>query len=245
MECLRPVLEAYLLTELSDSAIAAKFGVSAEIVRAYRRTFFDVDHLRKYPARIVHQVIRIVDAGGRTNLDAHRIWKLVGYRYQSKTLDQLLGIDGQTTLMAGGDPMMWLARETQTLVRFKMLLAAGSVNPEDPAQVHALLNFASYDQRSGKDRDEAQAIETSHIKAMVEEIPWAVGDDAEKMLEGTKVGEYDNLPGEMRDDELLRTSAGEDVPGLKEKVSQPLPPPRKRKPTLDAFGSSLDFGPEK
>ena len=74
---------------------------------------------------------------------------------------------------------------------------------------------------------------------MMDSIPWAVGEDGEKQFEGTKIGEFDKSAVELRDDQLQMLAAGLDVPGLDELVGFKMPPPRKRKPTLDSADSPL------
>jgi hypothetical protein len=65
---------------------------------------------------------------------------------------------------------------------------------------------------------------------MLNEIPWVSGMDAERPgVIPPAVAALDTLPGDLRGDELLRISAGEEIPGLAEELAVPLPPPRKEK----------------
>jgi len=65
---------------------------------------------------------------------------------------------------------------------------------------------------------------------MLNEIPWVGGSDAERPgAVPPAVAAFDALPGELRDHELLRVSAGEEIPGLAEELAVPLPPPRKER----------------
>jgi hypothetical protein len=72
-----------------------------------------------------------------------------------------------------------------------------------------------------------------HIKAMLDEIPWATGADGEKLYDGTVVGRFDNMAGELRDDELILVSSGKPVAGLDENWPARLPPPRPKQAALD------------
>lgn len=77
-----------------------------------------------------------------------------------------------------------------------------------------------------------------HIKAMLDGIPWAVGDDGERMAQGTALGEFDKAAAELRDDEVLQVAAtngkGNSTSSLE--MLPALPAPAKKKPTLDNLG---------
>jgi hypothetical protein len=63
---------------------------------------------------------------------------------------------------------------------------------------------------------------------MMDEIPWAVGQHAEKTYEGTMLGRFDKMAAELRDDEVLKVASGEAVPSLQEDWPKELPPARTR-----------------
>ncbi len=86
------------------------------------------------------------------------------------------------------------------------------------------------------DNIDAQKSNTErHIEAMLQDIPWAVGVDAEMLSEGTLLGEWDKSAVELRDEEVLRISDGQKV-DIGD-VPKQIPPPRKKGPQFDAAGS--------
>ena len=196
LECMRPAVEAYMLTELDDSAVAARFGLSAESVRLYRKIFFDAARLQGMPDRIMHQVIGVAGQEGQANLDAHRMWKLVGHRYGSKVLDLVLGVGDRSALSADGDVSAWLTLETESVLQFQRLCAARALNPNDPKHAHILLKSGAHElrERRGADDQERNLLER-HIKAFMEEIPWrmvkilsrAVSCDANEVSERRRI----------------------------------------------------------
>lgn len=244
---LRPIVEAYLLTELNHESIANKLGFPSAVIQWYRDAFFDVRHLLQFPIRILHQVIRVVDESGRTSLDTHKVWKLVGYVLKSAALDQLLGVV-QSDRNPEGGAIVWLASQAEAIAKLQHLLAVGSLDPLNAKQIAAVLKSGVLGQakRSSQQEESLNGFE-KHIQAMLEDIPWSVGVDGERQFEGTLIGEFDKSGVELRDDELHILSAGGKVPGLTEVVNFKMPPPTRKKPSLDAFKptSGLDpFGPQ-
>jgi hypothetical protein len=67
-----------------------------------------------------------------------------------------------------------------------------------------------------------------HIKAMIDEIPWVVGADGERLNKGTLIGRFDQMATELRDDEVLKIASGEPVPSLKVDWPEELPSPKKK-----------------
>lgn len=244
---LRPIVEAYLLTELNHESIAEKLGFPPAVIQWYRDAFFDVRHLLQFPIRILHQVIRVVDESGRTSLDTHKVWKLVGYVLKSAALDQLLGVV-QSDRNPEGGAIAWLASQADGIVKLQHLLAVGSLDPLNAKQIAAVLKSGGLGQakRSSQQEESLNGFE-KHIQAMLEDIPWSVGVDGERQFEGTLIGEFDKSGVELRDDELYVLSAGGKVDGLEGLTDFKMPPPNKKKPSLDAFKptSGLDpFGPQ-
>lgn len=237
---LRPVLEAYLLTELDVKSISKRFGLPDATVAWFRRAFYDVRHLIAFPIRVLHQLIGVVDESGEAALDNHKVWKLVAYTLKSEGLDQLLSIDADMSLLPEAGIAAWLALKTRATARIKQLISVCSLNPADPKSLHAISTLASPDHQDRR-REEAKQFNhyERHVQAMLEDIPWSVGVDGEKQFEGTEIGKLDQSAVELRDDDLFKLAMGQEVPGLNEMASFTLPPPEKRKPKLDRNDSLM------
>lgn len=94
-------------------------------------------------------------------------------------------------------------------------------------------------EKSEESQDQQRSTVERHVKALIDEIPWAVGDDGRKMLEGSKLGLIDEGAAELRDGELLQIASGANIT-----LDMPteLPPPRRSKTALQTVlkGGALD-----
>jgi hypothetical protein len=99
-----PLIEAYLLADLADEAIAHRVGAPPEAIRWYRLAFYDVQHWLRFPLYVRMHLIRVIDEDGQTRLDMHRLWKLVAYTLGAQALDQLLdpSLAGKEAFNVGG-----------------------------------------------------------------------------------------------------------------------------------------------
>ena len=91
----------------------------------------------------------------------------------------------------------------------------------------------------GKDAEEDGApknIMEMHIKAMLEEIPWVVGDRAAKNVP-PQIAEFDAGAVELTADELLRLSDGQKLPYLDAIKDMKMPSPRPRAEKPNVLGS--------
>ena len=244
---LRPMIEAYIVAGAADDAIAIRLKLSKETVYWYRNAFFDIEHLRHIPHRILHEVIGLTDDEGRSTLDEHRQWKLLGYFGQIEALDELFNLGGTATKLPEGGIAAWISRRTQSIVQLKQWIAAETLDVHDPEHRKALHKSSLQEQRRQQPSENASLnLDEQNIKELIEAIPWACGADGEALYKGTKIGEWDDSAVELRDDELLRLATGQDVPELEEWRDFKFPPPRKQKPnvTLDPGEDILSDKPE-
>ena len=63
--------------------------------------------------------------------------------------------------------------------------------------------------KSTETQEERHTTIEKHIHAMLTEIPWTVGKDARKMVEGTVFEEYDDLAAELNDEEQMLLGSGQ------------------------------------
>ncbi len=230
--CLRRLVEAYILGRADDSSIAARVGGSAARIYWFRLMFYDVENFLDAPIRVIHQLIGVVDADGRSTLNEHAVWKLVAYRCGAMALDQLFGIGAEKHSVEGVAP--WLERRAEMMVRIKSLLAAGKLDTNNVKHLEALLKSMLESQRSRQTGEESRSSDIEkHIEALVEEIPWTVGESGENLLKGTKLGEIDASAVEAHDDEVMLLASGKELPGYDELLKMKLPAPRAVRPTLE------------
>lgn len=229
---LRPMIEAYILAGADDGSIAARLNVLREGISWYRLAFYDVEHLRHAPLRVVYDLIGIVDEDGQSELDEHRLWKLVGYTLKAEALDQLLFVGDKSNALPKGGLAAWIKGRVQSDLQMKQLIVAHRLKVNDPKHIEILLKLSLQQQCSQRPSEQVSLSLPEQIsKDLMEEIPWAFGDAGEVQFKGTKIGEWDESAVELRDEELLRLATGQDVPHLEELREFKFPPPRKQKPT--------------
>lgn len=229
---LRPMIEAYVLAGANDDLIAARLNVPAESVYWFRLAFYDVEHLRHASLRVVYDLIGTVDEDGQSELDEHRLWKLVGFTLKVEALDQLLYADDKSNALPEGGLAAWIKARAQSDLQMKQWIVAHRLNVNDPKHIETLLKLSVQAQCSQRQSDAVSPNRyEQHIKAFLEEIPWTQGEAGKEAFKNTKIGEWDDSATELRADEQLRLATGQDVPELEEWRECKLPPPPKRKPT--------------
>lgn len=227
---LAPWVEAYSLGGLDGDAVGSRFGIPGRAVAWFQAAFFDVEDLVAYPGRILFEVIGIVDERGRPSWNFHKLCKSIGFLLKADALDQLLGIrNGSAPKIA---PQAWLTLQAHAIAQLQQFLATAALDPDNAKQTPAILKLA---QRSGtSEQEDALSVMGTHMRALLDEIPWAVGDDGATMLAGTKLGSCDETAVELRDEEVQRLAAGENLPELDEFVNLEIPPPRSKNPVSES-----------
>lgn len=216
------LLKAYLLTGAGSDAIAAKFAFSKETVFWFQQAFFDVEQFLPFPGRVLFDVIGIQDAAGRPKWDRSKTLQIIGYFLKAAALDQVLRI--QSTPTGKIEPDAWLKLQAEAMTNMQGFLAAASL---DPRTAKSALGLQKLNQHGvGKDQEDSLDVLHKHIRALMDETPWAVGDDGAKMLAGTTLGRFDEGAAELRDEHVIRLSTGEMIPNLDQELLTELPPPR-------------------
>lgn len=134
-------------------------------------------------------------------------------------------LDGQFTMSVR-------RRSAQTI----NLVEINKYNAMELMAVHTQIMALSASQDS---RDQARTTIDRHIEQMVNDIPWAVGEDGARIYDMKIIGRLDEMAGELRDDELLKLASGRPVEGLTEEFPSALPAPRKVTKVLAARDDSL------
>ena len=211
---LRPMLEAYLVTDVKEETLAAKLALPPETIPAYRLAFFDLQTLGKAPLPVIFRVIGIGGAA-TSNLDQCGLLKLIGLKLGAAGLDAyFFGTQGNDTAFKSGDLGAWLSHACRIEAAAKLMITISNLHPDDSKTLPALLDLQrrwSQDERKS-DRDPTQL--KAHIHAMLLELPWLHGKVAKEAFADTTLGKCDELAAELRDDELQLVGSGEQVPVL-------------------------------
>ena len=218
LRSLRHVAEAYILAGADDAATATRLAVSEEAVRWYRLSFYDVERLRQGGPRVLADLIGVVDEDGQSALDAHRLWKLVGYKNGPEALDELFGAGhGDAKTFQQGDLAAWLAQQTEMALKSKQLIAANKLDADNPRHAELLVKLSLQERRGQRPAEDTPLNQIErHVAAMLGELPWCHGAAAEEAYAGTDVGEWDKRAAELRDEELMLLSAGKELPNMEE-----------------------------
>lgn len=239
-------LQARLLARQPIPDIADAMGIHPDAITWYEAMFFNVvdklnhrDWITKQvlmPALMRHQTVD--DSGqpspfkdstvARPFLDG--TLKLFAYFGGVHLVDVLIaGMQAGKPVLSPDDVGSWFDEQWGLTIRRRSSQAAmqfeiNKYNAMELFSVHA--QIVALD-RSDETRDQARTTIERHIQTMVEEIPWAVGSDGEKVYRTKALGRLDNMAAELRDDEVLSIAAGEPVEGLKDDFPLALPPRRK------------------
>jgi hypothetical protein len=234
---LRPYVQAYILAAEPDDSIGSKVALHGNAIGLFRAAFFDIGHLRESRIRIVREVIGIDEESEHNALNGSRLWQLVGYLLKSKALDCLFYGDRYLPAQTDEDIRAWTSRRARLIAGLKQLTAAHALDVRRDGQMRDLISLvASFERSDQESEGQTKSILEQHVKAMLEDIPWMVGADAEACHSGTLLGEVDTFAAEPRDDEVQRLAAGEIIPSLDELRTRKIPAPR-RTPGIDGrFG---------
>jgi hypothetical protein len=136
---------------------------------------------------------------------------------------------GQPLASLGGLPA-WLDQMQGLILRRRSLQAAlqfdvNKYNVMQLFELHAKIIEVENSAEAGEAR---QTEVDRHVKAMIDSIPWAVGEGGRRVVAGTQLEKYDEGSMELRDDEVQAAARGTLDPRTVEGRPTSLPPPRPR-----------------
>lgn len=155
--------------------------------------------------------------------------KLFGYFGGAFLLDMMLHkFQSGSPMRSPEDIGMWLDKNWSTNVRCRSSQAAihFKVNKFQIIELFTVHSKIIELERSDEAGEKQRTTSERHIKAMVDCLPLAVGDDAKHLYETTAIGGYDKEPAELRDDELMEIGSGGKGPLPDENWPKELPKPR-------------------
>lgn len=239
-------LEARILAGMTPQQIFETMGILPSAVEWYGRLFFDVAPYLKQRDWITKQVLvpamkrsllppptpegqRAKDAEiARPYLDG--TLKLFSYFGGPNAADLMIaGMQMGKPLVSADDSHNWLDGVWSTSVRRRSVQAAQTFNITkynviELFNVHGKIIELD---RAEDSTEKSRSTMEKQIKALMDEIPWTVGDDGARLYDGTMVGRFDNNAAELRDDEILRLASGETASTLQDTYPDELPPPRR------------------
>lgn len=246
-------IQARLLARQTPVQIGETMGVLPEAVERYAELFFDVIPYLDNRDWVTKQVLipalfrspTIDDATGvahgshvtvRPFMDGSL--KMFAYFGGPHLVDLMIaGMQAGRPLASPDDVSGWFDANVATTVRRRAAQAAQlfEINKYNVMELFAVHAKIMEIERSEESQDRSKSTQERHIKAMMDEIPWAVGDDGARLYGKTAVGRFDAMAAELRDDELILISSGRTAPTVAAAFPAALPPPRRVK-TATATG---------
>jgi hypothetical protein len=242
-------IEARLLARQSFEHIAEVMKTTPGAIRWYEALFFNVvEHLNArdwitkqvlLPAFDRHYAPAPVSHDGvvmpRDSTVAHPFLdaslKLFAYFGGPHLVDFFIhALPVGKPLTSPDDMANWLDATWAAIIRRRSVQAAlqfevNKYNAMELFQIHArIIEF----ERSEESREQQRTVTERHIQAMIDEIPWAFGDEGDKVYRDTEVGRFDRMAAELRDDELLQVAAGGQAPDLGKDWPDKLPAPSRK-----------------
>jgi len=248
-------IQARILARQTPEEVAAILGILPEAVQWYCDLFFDViPHLDKRDwitkQVIIPALIRTAGAvPAEADMPQHTFkdssiarpfmdgtLKFFSYYGGPYVADILInGLQSGKPLARPDDIDNWWDHTTGTILRRRTAQAAQmfEVNKYNVMELFATHTKLMEIARSEDNQDQARTDIDRHIKATIEDIPWASGADGAELHKGTLVGRFDAMAGELRDSELLLVASGQVAATVApDNFPTKLPPPSKDKRTV-------------
>lgn len=255
-------IQARLLARQTPDEIAAAMGVLPEAVTWYADLFFDVVPYLDKRDWVTKQILVPAMLRTAASAKAKAVTEEAGFKDSTVARPLMDGslklfayfggphlVDFLITGMQAGRPLAspddltgWLDNVVSTTVKLRTAQAAKQfeINKYNVMELFTVHNQIMAIEKSEDNQDQTKTTQERHIKAMMDEIPWATGDDAGRLYAGTAVGRFDNMPAELRDDEVLLLASGQPAPSLAGDYPRALPAPRREK-TADLAARTIEL----
>lgn len=252
-------LQARLLARQTPAEVAACLSTCPEAVEWYEALFFNVtdrldnrDWITKQvllPAILRNHGITPDPKGDEPPVDpaaaalfrkaapvalpfldaSLKLFAFFGGKYLVDVM--ITGFEAGKPLQSPEQMTQWFDAHWATTIRRRSHQAAlqFEINKYNVMELFAIhTRIKEIEKAEDSDGRRRSLIET-HTRALLDDLPWAAGEAAERSIAGTPLEPYDGYAAELRDDELLQTAAGATLPGLREAVAPlSLPPPRRK-----------------
>jgi hypothetical protein len=247
------MIESRILADQPDEEIAKEAHTLPEAIAWYEALFFNVrDRLESHDWVLKHvlmpSVLRCRDqfkkeqgagdegTGNKFIRDplAEPFWdsslKFMGYFGGKFIIDFMLtGYARGVKAQARDQTWKWVSNYFQGQGSRRAAMGIGhfevnKYNVMELFQVH--MRLVELQHQASKEGGAETTFE-KNVEAFMSDIPWSVGMDGAKAVEGTPMAALDEGAAEMRDDELLLLSAGENIARIDEIATLTLPAPVK------------------
>lgn len=246
-------IQARLLARQTYDEIAEIMGVLPSAVEWFARLYFDVtDNLERRDwitkQILIPAMMRSTLAPVQTDPGHPSIYKdsTVAKPFMDGSLKMFAYFGGKHLVdvlisgMQAGRPMAsqddlagWLDTNITNTLRRRTAQAAHlfEINKYNVMELFAVHTRIVEISQSDESKEQTKSIQERHIKAMMDEVPWAVGGEGSKMYKTHMglLGHLDDMAGELRTDEVLRIASGQTLPDVGSDFPRQLPAPRRDK----------------
>lgn len=246
-------VQARLLARQTPQEIADVMGLMPEAVEWYAKLYFDVtEHLEKrdwvtkqilVPALMRSIVTPAQNSSGEpmTYKDStvakpfmDGSLKLFAYFGGKHLVDIMIaGLHAGRPLTSPDDMDSWFDNSVDTTIRRRSAQAAlqFEINKYNVMELFAVRNQIVQIANSDEAQNQTKTVNERHVKATLDEIPWGVGAEGKQMYKEHMglVGHLDEMPAELRADEVLLIASGQSAPTVGTDFPRELPPPRREK----------------
>lgn len=230
----RSELEARLLAADQSRNIADRLNTTVAVVEAYERLFFNVIDRRANRGYLIHQVLGAQVHTGFQVQDYDLIWKLMALLGGPLAVDLMIDQSiGHAYPERPSDLKHFVADVTQNDLRRQAMLALKTLrinNFNAMEVVDKFLKLVEIERTTGGAGGLAGEALKQNVAAMMVSLPFAVGSRSAG-VDAPGLGQYDSRGVELRFEEVMAVSVGQDFPASRTVGQMAFPPPPALAPT--------------
>ena len=211
----RSEVEARLLADDQRDNIARRVRTEVEIIEAYERLFFNVQESLVNRGYLMHCVLGPAVHLGFQASEYDLIWKLFAVLGGPMAVDLMIDQSvGHARPERASDLKYFVADVAQNDLRRVAMLALKTLrinNFNAMEIIDKFLKLVELERTGGAGGGIATEAVKQNVHAMLVSLPFTVGRRSEH-VDAPAIDRYDDLPAELRYEEVMAISAGQDIP---------------------------------
>jgi hypothetical protein len=221
-------LEARLLASDQFRNIADRLNTTTAVIEAYERLFFNVVDRRANRGYLIHQVLGATIHTGFQVQNYDLIWKLMALLGGPLAVDLMIDQSiGHAYPERPSDLKHFVADVTQNDLRRQAMLALKTLrinNFNAMEVVDKFLKLVEIERTTGGAGGLAGEALKQNVEAMMISLPFAVGSRVSN-IDVPELDQYDSRGVELRFEEVMAVSVGQDFPARQMVEQLAFPPP--------------------
>jgi hypothetical protein len=212
---MRSEVEARLLADDAVENIARRIATSVEVIEAFERLFFNVRERLYNRGYLMHCVLGPAVHLGFQASEYDLLWKLFGLLGGPLAVDLMIDQSvGHARPDRAGDLKYFVADIAQNDLRRVAMVALKTLRINSFNAVELINNFlklVELERTGGSGAGIAAEAMKQNVHAMLISLPFAVGHQAIH-VDSAPMDRYDDLAADLRYEEVMAASAGQEVP---------------------------------